>query len=286
VRRILFLTLASFLITGAAGATMIVVNGPGHRDGPITSVSAGCVNYAGATCSTSAYFDSTPLSGQYDGTVSTLFMSAFDAWNTLVGGGEGEWGISPPAVFGLDDATFHIVGDMFTDPARAGQYTANGRTYTVPGPNGGLNLDVIVRGSTPRPGANQLLVWVQAIHTNVGLSGVSAAIVPAYDALDTSTLAGLPSCDNTTIFCPPAYPYQSPFGDQPNFTYQAPGNAQAFFDANAYLAIEDTSNDTLDLLDGISYGYQNMVVAAEPPGIVILAAGLLGLGLIRRRQSA
>jgi hypothetical protein len=73
------------------------------------------------------------------------------------------------------------------------------------------------------------------------------------------------------------------FYDQPKAFYQTPGTTQAFFNADAYLAVENTNTDTVELLDGFSYGFQNSV-SPEPGSFVLLGTGLLGLaGLVRRK---
>jgi len=106
--------------------------------------------------------------------------------------------------------------------------------------------------------------------------------------MDTSTLSNLTCGGATGRVCPPAYPYQYPdnsFYDQPKDYYMPPGTTQAFFDANAYLAVEDFTNakaPVLTVYDGISYGFQNYV-SPEPCTFLLLGGGF-GILLFRRRR--
>jgi hypothetical protein len=228
-----------------------------------------------ATCITTAYFNTPSLDASNDGNVALLFQDAFNAWNGSVNGGDNEWtlvdNVAPPG------GTFNITGNPTTNPAAAGQF--GGVTL------GGLTIEINLSGvSLPALTNTEQLVWVQGLYINY-TPGPNAPTVPAYYTMDTSTLSNL-VCGGE-IFCPPAYPYQyvnNMFYDQPKAFYQAPGQTQAFFDADAYLAVENYGTDTLQLLDGVSYGFQNIVVTPEPGTFMLLGSGLLGLaGLVRRK---
>jgi hypothetical protein len=137
---------------------------------------------------------------------------------------------------------------------------------------------------------------VQGLELNY-TPGVAGPAITPYYSMDTSTLSGL-TCSatatkwngvgNPNIFCPPSYPYQytnNSFYDQPKGSYQPPGSTQKFFDANAYLAVVDYSDDTVQLYDGFSYGFQNYVTP-EPGTFFLFGSGLLGLAILMRRRLA
>jgi hypothetical protein len=227
-----------------------------------------CTNYAGYVCKTTAYFDAQSLSDQNDDqNINGLFQSAFDAWNAS-GGGQGwtlNYGGSLTGTFDVTTATANQFGPVVA---------------------GGLTINIDVSNITlPTPGANQQLVWVQGLFINYTVP--AGTIVTPYFAMDTSTLSGL-TCGGT-IFCPPAYPYQyldNSFYDQPFDAYMPPGTTQAFFDANAYLALESTNGDKiLTVYDGVSYGFQNYV-SPEPGAWLLFGSGFVMLLVIRRRRVA
>ena len=77
------------------------------------------------------------------------------------------------------------------------------------------------------------------------------------------------------------------FYDQPKDYYMPPGTTQAFFDADAYLAVEDFTDPdapTLTVYDGISYGFQNYV-SPEPGTFLLLGGGFAALLALRRRRT-
>ena len=218
-----------------------------------------------------AYFDATSLDTQNGGHGANLFLNAFDAWNQAMG-------------WTLDGSPQNPGGTFNITTATAQQFPA------VLPISGGLTIDIYLNGLNIPPLNGGMLVWTQGLLLNY--NPITGAIVAPYYAMDTSTLSGL-TCNGITIYCPPAYPYQYPdhsFYDQPRDLYFKPPAKQAFFDADAYLAIENPGKKTLELLDGVSYGYQNYVAATttpEPPAVLLLSSGaLLVWGFMRRKIGA
>jgi hypothetical protein len=141
---------------------------------------------------------------------------------------------------------------------------------------GGLEIDVFLSNvNLPPLGAGDRLVWVQGL-----LDNYSGPATGTYEM----DITNLPGCNprGPDPWCPPAYPFNDypnhEFFDQPHALYRNPGTPQAFFDANAYLAIENTFDKTLTLYDGISYGYQNYV--SPEPGTWILALSVLAAAVV------
>jgi hypothetical protein len=234
---------------------------------PAATTAAGwsaCGSFAGYNCLTTAYFDTTSLDAQNDSFPASTFQSAWNAWDAS-GGGQG-WTLD---YAGDPGGTFNVT------TATAQQFSG----VTL----GGLTININLSGLTlPTPGVNQQIVWAQGLYVNY--TPGPGTIVPGYYAMDTSTLSSL-TCGGS-IFCPPAYPYQyndDHFYDQPKDYYQAPGTTQAFFDADAYIALEDFGTKTLTIYDGISYGFQNYV-SPEPSAWVLIGSGFVAVLLARRRR--
>lgn len=237
-----------------------------YPNGTTTNVSNPCANYAGSTCSTLAYFDATALVDQNDSqNISSLFVNGFDAWNannpanakwTLQGG---------PDLGGSFDVTL----------AAATQFDGANNVSTTDVVKGGLqiriSLDGVTQPTAPNPGDTIGIGWSQALFDNYA-SNPPPRTVPAQYEMDISPCATAGSRD-----CPPMYPYQygdNHFFDAPATTYFAPGQAQGFFNANAYYSLADFTTRTLYVYDGVSYGYFNSVTP-EPGTCFLLAAGLL-----------
>jgi hypothetical protein len=259
--------LFTLTLAGSLSATTINYN-------PAPTTTAGwssCANYAGYTCKTIAYFDPLALSDQNDGGVSSLFQTAFDAWNGS-GGGQG-W---------TDSMGTDLGGSFNVTIAKAEQFDAGNNVVNNNVVKGGLEIQIFLNNVTlPTLGVGDQLVWVQGLLDNYTGAG---GIMPNTYEMDITSAACNPA--GPKPWCPPAYPFQYPdnsFYDQPKATYQPPGTTQAFFDANAYLAVENNTAKTLKLYDGISYGFQNYV--SPEPGTWILVASGLGIVLLYRRRA-
>ena len=253
------LALALLLSFGAAVQAASVTYTPA----PTTQAGwSPCGSFPGYSCMTTAYFDAYSLDTQNDGSISALFQYAWDAGNnggyTLSSGGA-------------------LSGDFSVTTATANQFSG----VTL----GGLTINIDVSGITlPTLGTGDDLVWVQGLYINYTVP--AGTIVSPYSVMDTSTLSSL-VCGGT-IFCPPAYPYQytdNSFYDQPKDFYMPPGTTQAFFDANAYLAVRNIDAKTITVYDGVSYGFQNYV-SPEPAAWLLFVAGFGVLLLIRRKRQA
>ncbi len=268
--------LAALLLTTAlSGATVTYT--------PAATTQAGwsaCLDFPSYQCMTRAYFDDSTLDARHqEGEISALFQSAWDAGNnagyTL--------SISP-------DARNNQVGGNFNVTiARAEQFVYGGGGPVIAANNvqaGGaeINIDATdVVANLPVLGPNEVLVWVQGLYINYTVP--AGTIVTPYYAMDTTLLSGWTCGGVTGRFCPPAYPFQyndDHFYDQPLDAYMPPGTSQAFFNAEAYLAIMDRTAGTVVLYDGVSYGWQNYV--SPEPGTWVLFTGGFGLMLAARRR--
>ncbi len=233
-----------------------------------------CANFAGYNCLTTAYFNAGTLFDNDDVNISSLFVNAFDAWNNS-GGGQG-WTLNNGGAL-----TNKPNGGYLMDTAQALQFAAGPVVANANVVSGGEEIHISTAGvNLPALGANDQLVWVQGLYDNYLLNG--SIVTPFYE-MDIASGA----CGGTT-FCPPAYPFQyndDSFYDRPRASYQAPGTTQAFFDANAYLAVENTTTKTLTVYDGISYGFQNFV-SPEPGTWMLFCGAIPVLAVVRRRFAA
>lgn len=228
-----------------------------------------CANFVNAVCRTTAYFDALTLSDQNDTMLSSLFQSAWNAWNP------GGWTLN----FGGD-----LAGTYNVNIARALQFDGGGNVATTGVVLGGAEINVQLGTVTaPTLGANDQLAWVQGLFDNYLLNGT---IVPGFYEMDITSAA----CGGAgQPWCPPAYPFQyndDRFYDRPRASYRAPGQTQAFFDANAYLSVINYNTQTVTVYDGISYGWQNYVENAPEPGTWVLLITGMGavVGFARRRR--
>jgi hypothetical protein len=255
-------------LAGSLPATTINYN-------PAPTTTAGwstCANFARHHCKTIAYFDPQALSDENNAGVSNLFQLAFDAWNDTAGGQGWTDSMSPTDLGGSFDVTV----------AKAEQFDGNKNVVNDNVVFGGLEIRVTLNNvKLPALGPDDQLVWVQGLLDNYPSAG---GVASTYE-LDIfhgifCTLSG------PAPYCPPAYPEQyadNHFYDQPKARYREPGTTQAFFDANAYLAVENYETKTLTLYDGISYGFQNYV-SPEPGAWVLVGSGLI-IGLLYRRHA-
>jgi hypothetical protein len=259
------------LLLGVAGilsATPITYN-------PAPTTSTGwnaCTNYPGFSCETTAYFDAQSLGDQNDSqNINGLFDQAFTAWNDS-GGGQG-W-------------TLNFMGDL------TGTLDVTVATAQQFGPvvSGGLTITIDPSDITlPALGAGQSLVWSQGLYDNY----LNGNVVPPFYEMD--IISGACNTNGTNPWCPPAYPYTYPAGngaglptnafyDQPKATYMPPGTTQKFLEASVYLSVIDYTTKTLNVYDGVSYGFQNFV-SPEPGVWFSCGGGLLALCLLRRKCS-
>lgn len=233
-----------------------------------------CSAFAGYSCRTTAYFDALTLNTQNDSqNINGLFQSAFTAWNAS-GGGQG-WTLN----FGGDLAgTFDVV------IAQAQQFDSSNNLVNTPVFKGGLEIQINVSNLTlPTLGAGDRLAWTQGLHDNY--TGAGATVPPFYE-MDITTDAC--NTNGTNPWCPPAYPFQygdNKFYDQPKARYQPPGTTQAFFDANAYLAVINYTGKTLTVYDGVSYGFQNYI-SPEPGTWIFGGSGFIMLLVLRKRRQS
>jgi hypothetical protein len=253
-----------FALTGAvSGASITFAPAATTQAGP-----AACGDFPGYVCTTTAYFNSGTLFDQDDTDISPLFTTAFENWNAANG----------------DDWTLQNGGEL---PGSYNITTSMAQQFSD-ALLGGLTIQIDTSGVTlPTVGVNQHLVWSQGLYVNI--TPGPGTIVPSYYAMDTAALSNLTCGVPTLVLCGPAYPYQYPddsFYDQPKDYYMAPGATQAFFDANAYVSVEDFTNPNAPVLtvyDGISYGFQN-VVSPEPGTWLLLGGGFGALLVLGKRR--
>lgn len=252
-----------------------------------------CAESAGTYyCDTVAFFDPSTLNAANSGAISPLFQEAFDNWNATV---NNSWKLASGGALG---GYFDV--DTFAAEESTG-WTA-----------GGVLINVGIRNISGLPSltADESLVWVQALYVNYDVD--SNSIIDPVFHLDLAS-SGC-NVNGPNSWCPPAYPYQYPSGsystglfhDEPSAPYEGLGSTQAFFNANTYLAIENTSNHTLTVYDGVCYGFQNEVSAAksfspiapgantcsaqsaaspEPDVSTLCISGLAAMLLIKRSRS-
>lgn len=229
--------LFTLALAGSLSATAIDYN-------PAPTTTAGwsnCANYAGHLCKTIAYFDAQALTDQNNSGVSNLFQLAFDAWNDSNGGQGWTDSMSSTDLGGSFDVTV----------AKAEQFDANKNVVANNVVFGGLEIRVNLNNvMLPPLGPDDQLVWVQGLLDNYGRNGEIA------NTYEMDIFHGIfCNLSGPAPWCPPAYPYQyadNHFYDKPKALYRPPGTTQAFFDANAYLAVENYETKTLTLYDGIS----------------------------------
>lgn len=221
-----------------------------------------CSFNAADLCSTRVTVNSESLDSQFQNPhtgqfyLAPIFNRAFQLWNSQ---NANLWTLDTP--IGSLGESFNLSFDVKNN-----------------GSVGGAYIDVQVVNS-PTLGADQSLVWVQGLFLNYTVS--NSLLVNPYYILDVT-----PSCGGG-VSCAPAYPIQYPdfhFFDGPQASFQ-PGGSQAFFDANAYLAIEDTTDSKhpqLIPLDGVSYGFYNFI--PEPATLPIFGAALMIFGMVRLRK--
>ncbi|HVZ15531.1 MAG TPA: hypothetical protein VG897_00300 [Terriglobales bacterium] len=235
----------------ASAATMISFTSPPATDtGPLF-----CVNQINDYCDTTAFFGSSSLADLNLGGIAPLFMQAFDNWNgtpSNPGQGGGGWTLNySDELSGFFDITASVdyVGNHSIGNASAGEVH--------------MSVDVS-RVNFPTLGPDELFVWVQAIYYNFGAGTILNLDVdnpgcnsynpanPEYPC-DTNTTATNSSASGLSFF------------DLPHGQFGNPDAPPLFFDANTYLAVENTVNSTLTVLDGFCYGFQNNVSVTNSP---------------------
>lgn len=214
-----------------------------------------CVNQINDYCDTTAFFGSSSLDDLNLGGIAPLFKQAFDNWNgtpSNPGEGGGGWTLNyGGGLSGAFDVTASVdyVGNHSIGNASAGEVH--------------MSIDVS-QINFPSLGADESFVWVQAIYDNFATGTTLSLDVddpncnsfnpsnPEYPC-DSNTTATNLSASSLTFF------------DLPHSQFGNPGGPPVFFDANTYLAIENTASSTLTLLDGFCYGFQNNVSATNSP---------------------
>jgi hypothetical protein len=270
--------LLSLAITATLSAASITYN-------PAPTTQAGwtpCGNYPGFSCLTTAYFNSTSLDGlNQEGNIDNLFQ---EAWNA---GNNGGLNLS----ISTDARNNGVAGTFNVTTAKAEQFIYSGGNAVIANNNvqaGGAEINISatnVLPSLPALGAGDVVVWVQGLEINYAVP--AGTIMAPYFAMDTATLSGLACGNPSTNYCPPAYPFQyadDHFYDQPYDAYMPPGTTQAFFNADAYLAIMNRTNNSLTLYDGVQYGWENFV-SPEPGTWMLLAGGCGFLVVLRRKRT-
>jgi hypothetical protein len=211
--------------------------------------------------------------------VDGLFSQAWAAGNnggyTLAGGD-----------LGLPSGVSFTVMQDAAEQFGAGQPPGTSNANVVAG---GEVIDIHVNGTLAALGANQSYVWVQGLEVNYNING---NIVAPYYVMDTATLSNFtcPTVGIPVTVCAPLYPFQNggaagfgDFFDQPVIGYQTPGTTQGWFNADVYLAIQDTSEKSITLLDGMNYGFNNYV--SPEPGTWLLFMGGAAILLFVRRKA-
>lgn len=267
--------LRSFLVCFGSGGLLLGTT-ISYPNGTTTSVSNPCARYARSTCSTFAYFDAQALTDQNDSqNISSLFVQGFDAWNRT----------NPANAKWTLDGGPDLGGTFKVTLAAATQFDADNDPTTTDVVKGGLQIRIFLDGVTQPASPNARdtigIGWSQALFDNFATDAPPRAVAPYYE-MDISPCATAGSRN-----CPPMYAFQyddNHFYDGPATTYFAPGQAQGFFNANAYYSLADFTTRTLYVYDGVSYGYYNSV-NPEPGTCFLFAAGLLLLAAARKFRS-
>jgi hypothetical protein len=266
-----------FALTGCLSATLV-----NYNPAPTTDTGwnpCGATRYPtleGNLCKTTAFFEAMSLDQEFmnnPGGISVIFGAAFNAWNTRDNvsynplGVQRGWTLS----FGGDPGgTFNVS----TAKALQRDNLTIGAANIVVTPS-----DDLLKTMNGKLGANDVLVWVQGLYLNWNFSGDA---LPAFyemdvDGVDT-TNKGRTDPSYCASFPGAAFPCPT-FSDLPATVY-LPLGVQDFFYANAYLAIENRTNKTLTVYDGIDYGFNNYVDAPEPLTWPLLGVGLALIGYL------
>jgi hypothetical protein len=189
-----------------------------------------------------------------------IFRAGFDAWNAT-NPANGQWTLVDGTGGGAEG---ELSGTYDVTTFRAQIFGAN---------SGGLTINVNLSGiqNLRAPGANETLVWAQALYDNYTVP--AGALVNPFFEMDIDT-----NCVANGNFCPPAYPFQyanDHFYDQPGAPFP-----NRFFEAEAFLSYVNYNARTLTIYDGIDYGFRNDVV--PEPGTWAMCVGVLMVFVWRR----
>lgn len=239
--------LASLAAVGSLSASTITYNPAPILDTGWNSCATSLfASLAGYSCRTTAYFEAMGLSQEWQnnpGGIAPVFNVGFDAWNTkdnkstnAAGTNQG-WTLAKAADPG---------GTLTVSIAKAEQFNAANNIVVSPVAKGGVEIQIApnaallatLNAAVTALGGDAKITWVQGLYDNYTTAGTT--VTPFYE-MDT-TSATNPSY--TDSYGP--QPAGSGFYDQPKPRYQPFGTSQAFFYADAYIAIESVTNKTLD----------------------------------------
>ena len=257
--RLFGMAVLTLSIIPTAGATLIVAAGQCDTD------PARCIATNGLVTAT-AYAPKEILPSD---PAFLTFKQAFDSWNP---GGAGAWTLA----IGSLSAEATLTIDLY-------------RAYVDEGCGincGGAEIDILYfnGGSAPNP-----IIGC----TSIGPDDPQCSSVPdgaavwSQSILTTAkrdpSLPGNPYLDNApgtpnASMGPPAYPFQyngSSFYDMPS------RDANASWLADAWISTVDTTARILTVYDGVEWGF---TVIPEPGSLTLLATGVIGFSVIRRRR--
>jgi len=297
--KIRFLTIvAAVMVPGTLPASTVSYN-PAPTTDPNWHT-CGTFFYAslqGDYCRTTAFFqpDSLLAEAGTPASIAATFGPAFDAWNR-----NDNVSNNPPGTnkgwtlgFGGDPGgTFNV------SVAQAQQFDQNRNPINNNVITGGLTIQITPNAALRTTLATAVtnlnaaaadgkkdyqVTWAQGLFDNFMFN--PTRIVPPFFEMDVNAANAVGANADPSYCLSFTCLANNTFSDVPNVRYFPLGQTQAFFRANAYIAVESVANKSLIIYDGVDYGWDNFVMAPEPLTWALLTMGLLLIAYRARQQA-